>query len=132
MSISTSSGIIKIPILKKGQKPCSKYAATLELAIQADGCTGVTELFHECCVYHDLGYRFHIDIYGNPIERDQVDANFRKCMQSKSWMRWFSPVSWYRYAGVRWFGDNFYSINPKEFETYIFKVEHSSSTGDSK
>jgi hypothetical protein len=114
---------VRIPILPKGTKPCRKYAQALERAIGADGCTGVTEMYHECCIFHDLGYRYHIDVYGEEITKDKVDSNFKKCIQSRSWMKWFNPVSWWRYAGVKWFGDKFYSIYPKEFETYQFKIE---------
>ncbi len=103
-----------------GVSPSPEYVRTLKVAINSDGCTGVIDVYGNCCVFHDLGYRFHIDIYGRPVDRNQVDDGFRRCMQKKSLMKWFNPMSWWRYAAVRWIGDKFYSICPPEHEVFYY------------
>jgi len=113
--------VTSIPILKKGQKPSMEYFKALEDVIKSDGCTVVLEVYHNCCVQHDLGYRFHIDCYGNSVTRDKVDAKFRCCMQDCSKIRWFSPMSWWRYAGVRLFGRFFYPDVQQQFTTHYFE-----------
>lgn len=87
-------------------------------AINSDGCTLVTELFRPCCLQHDLGYYWAKDprdayvkwlqlAIENPwqeartVGRDEVDIQFRDCIQSKSRVEHFSPISWLRYVGVR-------------------------------
>ena len=112
-----------IPILKKGEKPSKKYIDALEIAIKSDGCTGVLEVYHSCCVLHDLGYRFHIDCHGNSVSRGKIDANFRCCMQDNSKLKWFNPMSWWRYAGVRLFGTFIYPDIQQTFSTYYFNQE---------
>lgn len=98
----------EIPYLKEGEEPSSDYAEKLSKAINSDGCTGVAEIHHNCCVYHDLGYRYGFDIYHRPVSRAEVDMNFRRCMQQDSKLGRFDPVSWVRWAGVRIFGRFFY------------------------
>lgn len=76
--------------------------------LNSDGCTVVSELYHWCCLEHDLGYRWEFDprVYFEtgekvPIKRSEVDHRFRECIQSKSPLHKFSPVSWIRWIGVR-------------------------------
>lgn len=70
----------------------------------ADGCTGVTGAFVECCLEHDIHYRTGQRLDGTPITRRDADARFRACMQSRSKLGFFSPMAWWRWAGVRIFG----------------------------
>ena len=72
-------------------------------ARQTDGCTGVPDVYVECCWEHDIhcdGY----DINGEPINWAEAAYRFRKCLQSRSPFGVFSPVSWVYWAGVRWHG----------------------------
>jgi hypothetical protein len=78
--------------------------------INSDGCTAVSELYHYCCLEHDLGYHYGRDPRvahergwqaAPPINRSEVDKRFRQCIQSHSKLGKWSPVSWIRYAGVR-------------------------------
>ena len=72
----------------------------------SDGCTLVTQLFKDCCYEHDHAYRTGKNVFGYPVSRRDADATFRKCIQSKSKLGVFSPISWIRWAGVRiggWF-----------------------------
>ena len=122
MSICTlKPKITKIPILKFGDKITSKYATELKQAINSDGCTGVSEAFQECCICHDLGYKFDIDPWGNKVTRKQVDDSFRKCMQDASWLG--KLFSRWRYPVVRVFGRFFDKKSIESFEVYIFEEE---------
>lgn len=102
--IEVSGNFVTIPILQPEQQITSDYIKALDKAINSDGCTGVKDYFRDCCVVHDLGYRYRIDPWGRFIERSQVDAGLRTCIQSKSKFGRFSPISWIRWAGVRIFG----------------------------
>lgn len=86
-------------------------------ALKSDGCTLVSELFHICCLEHDCAYKLHKDPrdayryfeqgctnywdLASPISRGEADKRFRKCMQERSKLGRFSPVSWLRWVGVR-------------------------------
>lgn len=100
-----------IPLLKYDEVVTHNYVTKLSDAIKSDGCTDIPEFHHDCCVIHDLGYRYGIDSWGRLISRDEIDANFRKCMQADSIFGRFDPMSWWRWAGVRIFGRFFYSPN---------------------
>lgn len=85
--------------------------------IRSDGCTLVSEMFHQACLEHDCGYFFgkdprdayHLylkddqDYWTNakPISRGEVDKRFRNSIQAKSKFGRFSPVGWTRWIGVR-------------------------------
>lgn len=90
-----------IPLLDADEQITLKYGKELERAIESDGCTAVTELYHICCVVHDLGYREGIDPWGRTVSRADVDRSFRLCMQKHSKLGRFSPMSWWRWVGVR-------------------------------
>lgn len=99
-----SCGDYSIPILEGDEIITDEYIRLLEVAIKSDGCTVVSELHHGCCVIHDLGYGFGIDVRGNCIDRRTTDANFRRCMQTRSFLAKGSPVAVGRWLGVRLFG----------------------------
>jgi hypothetical protein len=72
--------------------------------LNSDGCSYVSEAFHQCCVEHDGHYRRGTWINGKPITRKEADARFRECMQMRSRFGKLSPMAWWRWAGVRIFG----------------------------
>lgn len=96
----------RIPLLPVGVRADNDpaYIKALSDAIDSDGCSVVSEIYHPCCVVHDLGYRHGVDPYGQRITRRQTDANFRKCIQAESSLGRLSPTSWIRWLGVRVFG----------------------------
>lgn len=63
-----------------------------------DGCTGVADIYVECCHNHDAHY------WLGDITRAEADKEFRQCMQEMSPFGVFSPMSWWRWAAVRWLG----------------------------
>lgn len=65
---------------------------------ESDHCTGVVDIYADCCLEHDIHYRC------KDISRRAADAAFRRCIQSKSKLGKLSPVSWFRWLGVRTFG----------------------------
>ena len=85
--------------------------------IDTDGCSGVTGLRIECCFEHDLGYyyardprvayrywRFGQQDYWEKapeITRMTADARFRRCLQNRSRSGRWSPMSLWRWIGVR-------------------------------
>ena len=95
---------IDIPILLPNQPITTDYITELDKTIKSDGCTGVKDFYRDCCVIHDLAYRYAINPWGASVSRSQADAGLRACIQSKSLLGAFSPVSWVRWAGVRIFG----------------------------
>ncbi len=71
---------------------------------KSDGCSGVPDFYLEACQEHDLHYRYAQTLYGEPLTFEDANARFRKVIQMKSKLRWFSPLSWIRFAGVKFFG----------------------------
>jgi hypothetical protein len=92
--------------------------------ISSDGCTLVSECYHDCCLAHDLAYKHGKDPYhayklyakgvlnywerANSLTRSQADAAFRACIQQKSPVGMWSPMSWIRWLGVRVAGWQFW------------------------
>lgn len=80
----------------------------------SDGCTKITQLHQHCCWQHDYGYQTGFQARsvwsGNPIviSRKETDVEFRQCNESEDPLGRFSPLAWWRYAGVRLFGRFFY------------------------
>lgn len=71
--------------------------------ICSDGCTGVPEFYQESCIVHDFWYRTHRNLDGSEITRAQADAGLRLMIQDRSPLGKLSPVSWWRWMGVRVF-----------------------------
>mgnify|MGYP003524634728 CR=1 FL=1 len=74
------------------------------IELKSDGCTGVPDFHLKCCLEHDAHYRLHCDMDGNPITKSEADKQFRLCIQQESKLGRFSPMSWWRWLGVKWFG----------------------------
>ena len=77
--------------------------------LQSDGCSNVTDLYLDCCLEHDIHYRTGKTLAGVEISRQEADKVFRSCIQSRSPFKVFSPMSWWRWAGVRIFGASSYA-----------------------
>ena len=69
-----------------------------------DGCTGVPDFYINACLEHDGHYRFHATIFNKPITRAQADQRFREVIQCCSPWATYSPMSWWRWLGVRLLG----------------------------
>ena len=79
--------------------------------IVSDGCTGVPDFHLHCCYEHDLAYYYGKcprDAYrlgswtkGVPLKRATADKRFRECIQKQSRLGKLSPMSWWRWMGVR-------------------------------
>jgi hypothetical protein len=67
----------------------------------SDGCTGVSNIHVDACIVHDFLYTYHVDFYGNPITQEYADKVLREIIQQKSVFGVFSPMSWWRWIGVR-------------------------------
>ena len=111
----------RVPILPANQNLTSGYIQELKEVIKSDGCTAVSDCFQDCCIVHDLGYRFDIDPWGKPVERFTVDYVFKNCMREASF--WGKLFSRWRYPAVRILGIFFDKKEVPEFETYIFNKE---------
>lgn len=100
------------------QRPCYfnwlREQATLA---NTDGCSRVTGFKVECCYEHDLAYFYHRDprdAYlrwktgslhpwreARPIDRGATDARFRRCLQARSRLGFWSPMALWRWVGVK-------------------------------
>lgn len=78
--------------------------------LKADGCTGVSEWNHFCCLEHDLAYRTGKDpleayVIGwdaaQPISYAEADYRFWQCNRKASPSFWGRLRADVRYAGVR-------------------------------
>ncbi len=92
-----------------------KWVIDTAARLKSDGCTVVSEIFHWCCLEHDIAYRLGLDpraLYvgrTKSIERREADARFRRCMQHRSKLGKASPIALVRWLGVRlggWWGYN--------------------------
>lgn len=88
--------------------------------IKSDGCSKSLELYHQACQQHDLCYFYaksphsaytrylegEIDPWehAEAITKGASDAMFRREMQAHSRFGRFSPMSWWRFVGLKIFG----------------------------
>lgn len=78
---------------------------TQALELGANGCSGVPEFYAEACLEHDIHYRTGKLVDGGYLLlRAEADWIFRCRIQQRSWFCLFSPMAWWRWLGVRWFG----------------------------
>jgi hypothetical protein len=85
----------------------AEYWARVRRAAQllgSDGCTGVTQIYRDCCYEHDIAYVTGRTVEGAPLTRAEADAMFRRCIQARSPLRSLSPMAWWRWVGVRLLG----------------------------
>lgn len=68
--------------------------------LESDGCTGVRDFRVDCCYHHDIMWRTGHTIDGCPVTPREANRIFRECIQERSWLGKFSPMSWIRWAGV--------------------------------
>lgn len=80
-------------------------------ALMSDGCTGAPDWLKWTCWEHDALYRRHCMIHGGKIDRATADYIFRRRIQQGSGFGRLSPVSWWRWAGVRLLGSKAWSDN---------------------
>lgn len=73
-------------------------------SLDSDGCTGVPDFYADACAEHDVHYRTHQTIFGEPITRAEADAWLRRRIQQRSVFQCFSPMAIWRWVGVRLFG----------------------------
>ena len=83
---------------------------------KTDGCSGVPEFHQHACFAHDWCYRrgtkptldaAGLLVDGTLVTRAEADEAFRVCIQESSKLGKFSPMSWWRWVGVRaggWWG----------------------------
>ena len=69
--------------------------------LNSDGCTGVIDFYLDCCLEHDIAYRTGATVDGKARTHRQADEDFRHCVQSRSYFGTFSPMAWWRWAGLR-------------------------------
>lgn len=85
--------------------------------IHSDGCTGVTNLYGDCCRQHDVegfhgrsatdAYRLYLtgasDYWhrAQPITFEEWNKHFRSCHFRSSRLGHWSPLAWARYGAVR-------------------------------
>jgi hypothetical protein len=90
--------------------PYEEWVKVEAAKIKSDGCTFVSELYHWCCLQHDLCYYYGRDPFqayrvgwqaSAKIDREWADKLFLACNIKKSKLGRFSPEAWVRYAGVR-------------------------------
>lgn len=77
-------------------------ARALELG--TDGCTGVADVYVDCCYEHDIACRTGADVNGQPATWAGAAWRLRRCIQERSRLGVLSPLSWWRWAGVRLYG----------------------------
>lgn len=70
----------------------------------ADGCSGVSGAYVWCCKEHDVHWRIGTRRNGTPISRTEADLVFRSCIQRCSPFGFWSPMAWWRWLGLKWFG----------------------------
>lgn len=78
--------------------------------INSDGCTVVVDWYLPCCEEHDVHYYFARTInevsgeLNGPITFDDANTRLRQCIQHRSKLGVFNPISWIRWWGVKDFG----------------------------
>lgn len=72
--------------------------------LKSDGCSFVPDFYIIACLDHDIGYRTHADIFGDPLTKVETDLKFRWAIQHESILGRFSPMSYWRSLLVSLFG----------------------------
>lgn len=82
--------------------PCDLHK--IKEFVCADGCSGVPDWYVEACNFHDFQYRTHRNLDYTHCTKAEADRNFRLMIQKRSLAKLLSPMSWWRWAGVKWLG----------------------------
>lgn len=81
----------------------------------SDGCTGALPVHVDCCFQHDWCYHYHTDPWSvfcgtpTPISKADADLMFRRCNEDEDPLGRFSPLAWWRWWAVKWFGGRFFT-----------------------
>ena len=92
--------------------------------VESDGCTMVPDHYVEACWEHDFHFRYAVTLYGDPITIEQANRRFRDSIQMLSRLRWFSPLSWIRYAAINVFGRSAWNSSRKQARIAPFHLDH--------
>lgn len=68
--------------------------------VGSDGCTAVLDICLDACLEHDIHIRRGLTIFDKTISPAQAHRRFRLVIQSRSPLGRWSPLSWWRWAGV--------------------------------
>lgn len=71
--------------------------------LKSDGCTGVVDFYKDCCLLHDIFYRTHRNLFGEPITKAEADKALRDCIRKKSRFGFWNPMATWRWLGVKFF-----------------------------
>lgn len=96
----------------------SKYVARVEevaLALNSDGCTGVPDFYILGCYEHDIAYETGLDPLELPIDKPEADRRLRWYIQKNSAFGRFSPMSWWRWLALKYFGGKAWRQNKQQF-----------------
>ena len=97
----------------------SSYRDALEawaIANGSDGCTTPsTQAFQVCCWEHDHAYVTGQTLRGVRVTKAEADQRFRDCIQAHSSLRWLSPLSWWRWLAVHWYGRGVWTLRPAQY-----------------
>lgn len=109
MSTSTSNMTPSndpVKYLPKLQGNYLERVRAIAKALESDGCSCVPDFYLDACLEHDIHYRTHKTVYGDPITKEQADQLLKKRIQESSFLGRLSPMAQWRYAAVSWFGDH--------------------------
>ena len=81
--------------------------------LHTDGCSGVPDFpwAKNACQEHDIHYRTHMTLAGDPITKRRADWVFARRIMKAAPLGVFSPTAWLYYAGVALFGGRAWSHN---------------------
>lgn len=74
------------------------------LELKSDGCSGASEVYREACLEHDIHYRTGKTLKGRIVTQKISDDIFWDRMVEMSPLRMASPMAWWRWIALRWFG----------------------------
>lgn len=83
--------------------------------LKADGCTGVPDFYLLGCLEHDIAYRTHCDPWGRPLNKRTADMRLRWYISMRSVFDGYSPMAWWRWLAVKWWGKKAWAHQPCPF-----------------
>lgn len=91
---------MKKPLPGPCNRPYWERVRHIAAELKSDGCTCVSEIFHDACLEHDIHWRTGRTVYGDPISCRDANARFRQQCQARSPLGKLSPLSLIRWLGV--------------------------------